>query len=47
MKSIRQKETRLEALCAFLDETMRCLREHVNEMKGKMVFNPDEVSMWE
>jgi hypothetical protein len=48
-KSTSQEDTRLEVPCAFLDETIRCLREHVHGMKGELVFNLNEVDMseWE
>jgi hypothetical protein len=48
-KSTPQEEVRLEVPRAFLDETTRCLREHVQGMKAELVFNLDEVgiSEWE
>jgi hypothetical protein len=48
-KSTRKEDTRLEVLRAFLDETIRCLREYVHGMKAELVFDLDEMGMseWE
>jgi hypothetical protein len=47
--STPQEEVRLEVPRVFLDETNRCLRDHVQGMKAELVFNLDEVgiSEWE
>jgi hypothetical protein len=49
VKSNPQEHPRLEISREFLDETTRCLREHVHAMKADLVFNLDEVGMsgWE
>jgi hypothetical protein len=48
-KSTLQKDTRLEVPRAFLDKTIRTLREYVQGMNAGLVFNLDEVDMseWE
>jgi hypothetical protein len=46
-KSTPQEHVRLEVSRAFLDEIMCCLREHVQGMKAELVFNLDEVGMFE
>jgi hypothetical protein len=47
VKSTRQEHSRLEVSRAILDETIRCLREHVQGMKAELLFNLDEVGMSE
>jgi hypothetical protein len=37
-KSTLQEETRLEILSAFLDKTIRYLREYVQEIKAELVL---------
>jgi hypothetical protein len=48
-KSTPQENARLEVSRAFLNEMIRRLREHFQEMKAELVFNLDEVGMsgWE
>jgi hypothetical protein len=46
-KSTFQKDMRFEVPHAFLDETMSCLREYVQGIKAELMFNLDEVRMWE
>jgi hypothetical protein len=46
-KSMSQEYPRLEVPRAFLDETICCLREYIQEMKTKSVINLDEVGMSE
>jgi hypothetical protein len=48
-KSTPQAKARLEVSRAFLDETIRCLREHVQGMKAELIFNLGEAGMseWE
>jgi hypothetical protein len=46
-KNTPQENARLEMAHAFLDETICCLREHVQGMKTELVFNLDEVGMSE
>jgi hypothetical protein len=46
-KSTPQEEVRLEVPRAFLDETICCLRDHVQGMKTELVFNLDEVGISE
>jgi hypothetical protein len=48
-KNALQEDARLEVPGAFLDETICCLREYVQEMKAKLVFSLDKVGMseWE
>jgi hypothetical protein len=48
-KSTHQEDPRLKILHGLLDETIRCLREYIQGMKIKLVFNLDEVEMseWE
>jgi hypothetical protein len=47
VKSTQQEHPRLEVPREFLDESTRCLRENVHEMKVELVFNLHEVSMSE
>jgi hypothetical protein len=44
-----QEDPRLEMSRAFLDKTKHFLREYVQGMKAKLIFNLDEVGMseWE
>jgi hypothetical protein len=46
-KSTPQEEVRLEVPRVFLDETGRRLRDHVQGMKSELVFNLDEVGIFE
>jgi hypothetical protein len=46
-KSTPQEDARLEMPRTFLNETICCLREHVQGMKTELVFNLDEVGMSE
>jgi hypothetical protein len=49
VKSTPQEHARLEVSREFLDETTRCLRDHVHGMRAELVFNLDQVGMseWE
>jgi hypothetical protein len=47
IKSMRQEDTRLEIPRVFLNETICCLREHIEGMKGELAFNLDEVGVFE
>jgi hypothetical protein len=44
-QNVPYESARVEAPRAFPDETMRCLRKHVQGMKAELVFNLDEVGL--